>query len=171
LPYGPGGDNRNNSPYMERSNDGWGSARERHMDYSKRFDRYDKYQGRNHHSQNYHRDHRDRGGSGGDRDRRPDKRRYPPTGYGGAGGHYLPPNYYMGNGAPPGALPPHSYRDGRYPMPPEWSSPSGIPVSPLMSGPQTSLSSGPGNYSQEYRRTATSSNEYDRRQPSTHSNS
>ncbi|XP_055385541.1 chromodomain-helicase-DNA-binding protein 1 [Condylostylus longicornis] len=168
LPYGPG-DNRNNSSYIERVNDGWGSGRDRHnIEYCKRYDRYDKYQGRNHQSQNYHRDRHDRPGNN-DRDRRTEKRRYPPSSYGNSG-HYLTPNYFMGNGAPPGTLPPHGYRDSRYPaVPTDWSV-STISVSPLMSGPNANLGGCPGSYSQDFRRT-TSSAEYDRRQPPTHANS
>ncbi|XP_034471656.1 chromodomain-helicase-DNA-binding protein 1 isoform X3 [Drosophila innubila] len=50
----------------------------------------------------YHRDHRER-----DRERRPDKRRYPsglpPHAY---SSHYLPPNYYLPNNMVPGLPPP-----------------------------------------------------------------
>ncbi|KAH8412421.1 hypothetical protein KR009_001844, partial [Drosophila setifemur] len=66
----------------------------------------------------YHRDHRER-----DRDRRPDKRRYPsahlpPHAY---SSHYLPPNYYMPNGVVSGLPPPPpGYR----------SDPRGYPVMP-----------------------------------------
>ncbi|XP_030561881.1 chromodomain-helicase-DNA-binding protein 1 isoform X1 [Drosophila novamexicana] len=56
----------------------------------------------------YHRDHRER-----DRERRPDKRRYPSAlpqhAY---SSHYLPPNYYLANGMVPGLPPPPpSYRN------------------------------------------------------------
>lgn len=91
-------------------NDRW-RDRERYPDYKRGGDRYDGYN-RGPYPHGYHRDHRDR-----DRDRRPDKRRYPaqPGGYGVGGGHYMPSNYYVGNGV--GG--PNPYRD-RY-MPDEWS--------------------------------------------------
>ncbi|XP_070132816.1 chromodomain-helicase-DNA-binding protein 1 isoform X1 [Drosophila bipectinata] len=92
-------------------------ARERYsLDYKR--DRYDPgYPRSGGASGGYHRDHRER-----DRDRRPDKRRYPsahlpPHAY---SNHYLPP-YYMPNGVVPGLPPPPpGYR----------SDPRGYPVMP-----------------------------------------
>ncbi|XP_014098875.2 chromodomain-helicase-DNA-binding protein 1 [Bactrocera oleae] len=115
-------DSRNiSSPYMD-ANDRWGHGRDRYGNADYKRERYDNYSGRgNVGGGSYHRDHRDR-----DRDRRPDKRRYPPPHappplpY---AGYHMPANYYMGNGSlPPGAAPPHGpYRgDPRYASTGDW---------------------------------------------------
>lgn len=98
-----GADGRTNSPYID-GGDRWGH-RDRYGPSDYKRDRYDSYNSRgNAGNSGYHRDHRDR-----DRDRRPDKRRYPPShppplNY---PGHYMPPGYFMGNGVlPPAPVPP-----------------------------------------------------------------
>uniref|UniRef100_W8AZH4 Chromodomain-helicase-DNA-binding protein 1 n=1 Tax=Ceratitis capitata TaxID=7213 RepID=W8AZH4_CERCA len=127
TPGGAANDTRNiSSPYMD-GNERWaGHGRDRYGNSDYKRDRYDSYGGRGSSGSGggggYHRDHRDR-----DRDRRPDKRRYPPPHappplpY---AGYHMPPNYYMGNGSlPPGAAPPpHGpYRgDPRYASSGDW---------------------------------------------------
>ncbi|XP_065355971.1 chromodomain-helicase-DNA-binding protein 1 [Calliphora vicina] len=107
------------SPYVEGGSGGsggerWSHSRERYGNSDYKRERYDSYNNRTPGSGGggYHRDHRDR-----DRDRRVDKRRYPPShppqhGY---PNHYIPPYYNMPpNGVvPPGMGGPHgSYSGG-----------------------------------------------------------
>ncbi|EDW76662.1 uncharacterized protein Dwil_GK15574 [Drosophila willistoni] len=103
------------TPEMER----W-HARDRYsLDYKR--DRYDSGYARSGPPGGYHRDHRDHRER--DRDRRPDKRRYPsahlpPHPY---SSHYLPPSYYMPpNGVVSGLPPPPGYR----------GDPRGYPIMP-----------------------------------------
>uniref|UniRef100_A0A1B0FRK9 Chromodomain-helicase-DNA-binding protein 1 n=1 Tax=Glossina morsitans morsitans TaxID=37546 RepID=A0A1B0FRK9_GLOMM len=108
----------NSSPYVEGGgSERWrGHSRDRYGNSDYKRDRY---------GGGYRRDHRDR-----DRDRRMDKRRYPPAHmppHGGYANHYMPPNYYMANGVlPPGMGPHGGYRplasgDPRYSHGGDWS--------------------------------------------------
>uniref|UniRef100_A0A1I8PFM6 Chromodomain-helicase-DNA-binding protein 1 n=1 Tax=Stomoxys calcitrans TaxID=35570 RepID=A0A1I8PFM6_STOCA len=123
----------NPSPYGDSNSGGggggdrWGHNRDRYGGGNNDYNKRERYDGYNNRPGGYHRDHKDR-----DRDRRFDKRRYPPShppqhGY---GNHYMGPNYYMppNGGVPPGmGGGPHGGYSGagrggdpRYNHPAEW---------------------------------------------------